>query len=549
MRVVSRVSAYRKVKLHTHETVGYGQIDLPEQVLETEAYWMAFSEALLEPLRIAGQWRSDPNDYGPIDPYLHPAEGSADRFLLVDLLVEEIEHRRAVVYVSTPADLARHVQHRVGQSRLAGAVRADQGHVADLVHAKALQGSLPRCGYRGGWRRNRGARAPPIGRQGPDVRRGIVGGSQRRVNTTAKALWTPGLCGDGAIPILIADVRWQNPWTPHGGDATVRPARRASFRRRAGRPAMPRARPRLRPRLLPRCAYMKPWLLPASLCAMCLLLGTSAVRAQDPAEPAAPAGSTAEPATEAVNLEPEMVYEDYTIKGYTIAVFGGAFSGDEYLNLPVRGDRTFEDEGADRIMGYDGDWLTPAELDRAVYDGPVKTLEDGTGFGFKVGSWLNDNVHVDLVFSYVGTEAVLTMVNKTLEPPAAEEISRDTDVTVFRAGFGLSYELRQFELLGIHPYVGFGFGGVIVRYSAIDDTGELFFNGNFGLTRPISPNLSVFAQFDLTTFAMSRDELQYTERVNLSDLRIGLSWFIDVVPAEVRALHEEDLKATRTRRR
>ena len=65
VRVVSQVGAYRKVKLHTHETLGYGQIDLPEQVLETEAYWMAFSEALLEPLRIAGQWRSDPNDYGP----------------------------------------------------------------------------------------------------------------------------------------------------------------------------------------------------------------------------------------------------------------------------------------------------------------------------------------------------------------------------------------------------------------------------------------------------------------------------------------------------
>ena len=65
VRVVSQVGAYRKVKLHTHETLGYGQIDLPEQVLETEAYWMAFSEALSEPLRIAGQWRSDPNDYGP----------------------------------------------------------------------------------------------------------------------------------------------------------------------------------------------------------------------------------------------------------------------------------------------------------------------------------------------------------------------------------------------------------------------------------------------------------------------------------------------------
>jgi DEAD/DEAH box helicase domain-containing protein len=65
VQVVSQATSYRKVKLHTHETLGYGQIDLPEQVLETDAYWLAFTEELLEPLRLAGQWRSDPNDYGP----------------------------------------------------------------------------------------------------------------------------------------------------------------------------------------------------------------------------------------------------------------------------------------------------------------------------------------------------------------------------------------------------------------------------------------------------------------------------------------------------
>lgn len=296
---------------------------------------------------------------------------------------------------------------------------------------------------------------------------------------------------------------------------------------------------------------MKSWLLPASLCAFCSLLGTSAVRAQDPAEPATPVVESPQPAVEDFDLEPEMTYEDYTIKGYTISVFGGAFYGDEYLNLPLRGERTFEDEGADNIMSYDGEWLA---YNREIHDAPIKTLEDATGFGFKVGSWLNDNVHIDLTFSYVGTEASLTMLNKTPETPAAddtfrEELSRDTDVTIFRAGLGLSYELRQFELLGIHPYVGFGFGGVITRFSAIDDTGELFFNGSLGATRPISDDLAIFAQYDMTTFAMSRDELHYTERVNFSDLRIGVSWFIDVVPAEVRALHEADTKETRAKRR
>jgi hypothetical protein len=202
-------------------------------------------------------------------------------------------------------------------------------------------------------------------------------------------------------------------------------------------------------------------------------------------------------------------------------------------------------------MSYDGEWLI---YDRRIHDAPIKTIEDATGFGVKIGSWLNDNVHIDLTFSYVGTEASLTMINKTPETPAGddtfrEEISRDTDVTVFRAGIGLSYEMRQFELLGIHPYVGFGFGGIITRFSAIDDTGELFFNGSLGITRPISGDLAIFAQYDMTTFAMSRDELHYTERVSFSDLRLGVSWFIDVVPPDVRALHEAEAKEASTRRR
>lgn len=67
VQVRSQISGYRQIKRHTHETLGYGEIQpaLPEQVLETDAFWLALDEELLAPLRAAGQWRSDPNDYGP----------------------------------------------------------------------------------------------------------------------------------------------------------------------------------------------------------------------------------------------------------------------------------------------------------------------------------------------------------------------------------------------------------------------------------------------------------------------------------------------------
>ena len=65
VRVVSKATGYRILKRNTHETLGFGTIDLPEQVLETTACWIAFSAELIEQLKDAGAWLSDPNEYGP----------------------------------------------------------------------------------------------------------------------------------------------------------------------------------------------------------------------------------------------------------------------------------------------------------------------------------------------------------------------------------------------------------------------------------------------------------------------------------------------------
>jgi len=65
VRVVSRATGYRIIRRTTNETLGFGAIDLPAQVLETQGCWLALAEALVERLRAAGAWFSDPNDYGP----------------------------------------------------------------------------------------------------------------------------------------------------------------------------------------------------------------------------------------------------------------------------------------------------------------------------------------------------------------------------------------------------------------------------------------------------------------------------------------------------
>jgi DEAD/DEAH box helicase domain-containing protein len=62
--VHNKPMAYRRVHLTTHETLGWGEIDLPEQVLETQAFRLALGVPLVEALAQQGTMVL-PLDYGP----------------------------------------------------------------------------------------------------------------------------------------------------------------------------------------------------------------------------------------------------------------------------------------------------------------------------------------------------------------------------------------------------------------------------------------------------------------------------------------------------
>jgi DEAD/DEAH box helicase domain-containing protein len=42
--VVEKVVGYKKIKFHTHENVGYGEVHLPEMQKHTTAFWLTFPE-------------------------------------------------------------------------------------------------------------------------------------------------------------------------------------------------------------------------------------------------------------------------------------------------------------------------------------------------------------------------------------------------------------------------------------------------------------------------------------------------------------------------
>jgi len=64
VNVVTKATGYRKIKRYSHETLGFGEIELPEIELDTDGYWLVFGEELTDRL-IADGIFVKPNDYGP----------------------------------------------------------------------------------------------------------------------------------------------------------------------------------------------------------------------------------------------------------------------------------------------------------------------------------------------------------------------------------------------------------------------------------------------------------------------------------------------------
>jgi DEAD/DEAH box helicase domain-containing protein len=64
LQVTSEVAGFRQVKRYTHETLGWGEVDLPEQIMVTSGTWLWVGEVALARLSEEGVLLS-PVDYGP----------------------------------------------------------------------------------------------------------------------------------------------------------------------------------------------------------------------------------------------------------------------------------------------------------------------------------------------------------------------------------------------------------------------------------------------------------------------------------------------------
>ena len=80
VRVTSQTTGYKIIRRTTQEVLGFGQVDLPEQILETQACWLVFTKDLIERLKAAGAWYSDPNEYGANWPAQRDAARARDGY-------------------------------------------------------------------------------------------------------------------------------------------------------------------------------------------------------------------------------------------------------------------------------------------------------------------------------------------------------------------------------------------------------------------------------------------------------------------------------------
>jgi len=79
VQITSQAASYRKVKRYTHETLGYGTIDLPPRQYDTTAYWTWFAPEIVSRLEEEGVLLA-PNDYGPSWSNARDAARERDRY-------------------------------------------------------------------------------------------------------------------------------------------------------------------------------------------------------------------------------------------------------------------------------------------------------------------------------------------------------------------------------------------------------------------------------------------------------------------------------------
>lgn len=261
------------------------------------------------------------------------------------------------------------------------------------------------------------------------------------------------------------------------------------------------------------------------------LVLVSALLALSPSPTALAQTPSGTPASDAGEVPPV----NYRIKKISLTVQGGYFSGGTYFELPTPGPRTQEQTGSTVVVDFNGteheppSWLTA----------PRKEIESGSFIGGTAAFYLSEDFHLDLRLSVAKSTAVLTFLFRD-DPNniRRDELirsgfrSRDEGFRALTAGGALHYDANAIKLFGITPSIGCGFGGIINRFSFLEDKTALYFQMTAGLSYTLTKSLRLDAQATATTFSFATEELHYSKQVTYTYASAGLTYLIDMIPGD-----------------
>lgn len=249
---------------------------------------------------------------------------------------------------------------------------------------------------------------------------------------------------------------------------------------------------------------------------------------------------------------PETFEKTSKIKTISLNFGVGYYSGCTYFELPLIHPNAQIAEGSNNLWLFDGEYLDlgtgPVDANRYL-DAPIKKINPGSLFSANIGFYLSENFHVDLSASLAKSTADITLIEVNDEIPGerfqptgdhdffqnnprfqGDNPFHDDNFTLYSGGLTIIYDAANLRKAFMLPYFGVGLGGVINRFSALEDKTALYFQFVTGAFIPITDNLKINAEIRATTYSLSTEEVVYAKEIFNATFTIGATWMIDVKP-------------------
>ena len=238
------------------------------------------------------------------------------------------------------------------------------------------------------------------------------------------------------------------------------------------------------------------------------------------------------------------------IKTISLNFGGGYYSGCTYFELPLIHPNAQLAEGSNNLWLYDGEYLDLGTGDADRYlDAPIKKINPGSLFSVNIGFYLSEDFHIDLSASMARSTADITVIEvnndipgERFQPTGEHDFFRnddrfqggnpfhEDDFKIYSGGITLVYDAANLRKGFLLPYFGCGLGGVINRFSALEDKTALYFQFLSGVYIPVTDRLMISADLRATTYSFGTEEVVYAREIFNATVTLGATWMIDVKP-------------------